>query len=77
MRALLAHDPSQSINDVGLTAAIGSNNGSYSWREFEERPLNKGLKPNHFEAFQAHGLVYLGAETGGTGKKHDFTNTIP
>ena len=57
--ALLSHHPSQGINDVGLTAAVGADDCCDSWSELQDSPLRKGLKANHFKAFQTHGLTYL------------------
>ncbi len=57
--ALLAHGPAQSVDDIGLAAAVRPDDRSDAWIELHGSLLGEGLKPNHFKAFEAHLLIQV------------------
>ena len=54
--ALLAHDPADSIGDVGLTRAVGAHDGGNIRTECQCRLIGKGFKSLYFQRFEIHAV---------------------
>ena len=51
---LLAHDPEESVDDVGFAAAIGTDDPGDAMVEVDDGLVFKGLKSLDLEPFNAH-----------------------
>jgi hypothetical protein len=75
--ALLAQTPSYGIHDIALTATVRPHNPTYSVRECDFKPVDKGLESLNGEFFDFHGFLLKAKplillEIHGKGEKTSF-----
>ena len=51
---LLAEHPADGVENIGLTAAVGPDDGSYAFVEIEDSFISKRFKPKKLERFEMH-----------------------
>jgi hypothetical protein len=55
--ALFAHDPKDSIGNIGFAGAIGANDGSDVIAKANQGFVREGLKALHFQRFKIHSIT--------------------
>src|SRR5687767_5297921 len=64
LRGLLAHAPSNRIDDVGLAAAIRADDTRDRLANLHDRPVAERLEADNLDSFDSHLIKYLWAVAG-------------